>query len=168
MSKRHNKRIKVLPDSFFLFLILKLFDLNFAFLYTIPKLFNFDWLKKWNDFTCLDATMINICLDDVTKKFVVCDGSDNFLRWLFLDLRWSCMTVGPLTIWSNYRPKMTDYPSFLHSSSTRLEFTPQKNIAKFYWQKLWDYKSLQKSNLIHNFNFCPNLIFWIHKLKIEF
>ena len=70
------------------------------------------------------------------KKFVVCDGSDNFLRWLFLDLRWSCMTVGPLTIWSNYRPKMTDYPSFLHSSSTRLEFTPQKNVAKFYTQKI--------------------------------
>ena len=43
-----------------------------------------------------------------------------------------------------------------------------KNIAKFYSQKLWDYKSLQKSNLIHNFNFCPNLIFWIYKLKIEF
>ena len=70
MSKRrHNKRgSKCYQTGFFLFLILKFFKLNFAFLYTIPKLFNFDWFKKWNDFTCLDATMKNICLDDVTKK----------------------------------------------------------------------------------------------------
>ena len=78
MSKRHNKRgSKCYQTGFFLFLILKFFDLNFAFLYTIQKLFNFDCsiltsasakFKKWNDFTCLDATMKNICLDDVTKK----------------------------------------------------------------------------------------------------
>ena len=106
------------------------------------------------------------------KKFVVCDGSDNFLRWLFLDLRWSCMTVGPLTIWSNYRPKMTDYPSFLHSSSTRLEFTPQKKCSEILHTKNWHYKSLQKSNLVHNSNFYPNSNFqnqnnfsWLHSNK---
>ena len=88
-------------------------------------------------FGCIqEKYLFGWCHNVTKKKFVVCDGSDNFLRWLFLDLRWSCMTVGPLTIWSNYRPKMTDYPSFLHSSSTRLEFTPQKNVAKFYTQKI--------------------------------
>ena len=115
------------------YLILKFFDLNFAFLFTSLNCFilivqfwrvigsknemiSLVWMQPWK----ISVWMMS------QKKFVVCDGSDNFLRWLFLDLRWSCMTVGPLTIWSNYRPKMTDYPSFLHSSSTRLEFTPQK------------------------------------------
>ena len=43
------------------------------------------------------------------------------------------MTVGPLTIWSNYRPKMTDYPSVfaLLSSSSLYSFTKQKKLAKF-------------------------------------